>query len=81
MVKKNSFYSLQEREIIRILYREMRPLSFNELAEMADLSWATTKKYVEKLKKKGVVKVYYLPKMKKPKAEFNFDLVERIFAI
>ena len=81
MVKKHSFYSLQEREIIRVLYRERRPLSFNELAEMADLSWATTKKYVKKLKQEGIVKVYYLPKMKNPKAEFNYELVSRIFPI
>lgn len=79
MNKAVRFLSLPEREILRILYTERRPLSFNELAKMSQLSWATTRKYVKKLEDKTLVKIYNLPNMKNPKAEFNLDLLPKIF--
>lgn len=44
-----------EREIIRILIKERRPLTINEISKLTGISWATVKKYLPILKKKGVV--------------------------
>lgn len=77
---KSRGYSIHEKEIIRVLYKVRRPLSFRELSMLSNLSWATTKKYVKILEKKGIVKVYYLPQMKTPKTVFNFELVKDMFA-
>ncbi len=61
-----------EKEIIRTLYKESIPITVNELSQKTGISWVTTKKYVEKLKTKGIVKTYTLPSMKKYKIMFNF---------
>lgn len=44
-----------EKEIIRVLLKENRPLTINELSKITGISWVTIRKYKEILKKKGVV--------------------------
>ena len=51
--KKPSF-NRQEREILRVLYESRKPMSVREIAEKADMSWVTVKKYLKKLEKRGL---------------------------
>jgi len=44
-----------KKEIIRTRYKEAIPVTINELSQKTGISWVTTKKYVDKLKSKGIV--------------------------
>ncbi|MBW2975085.1 DUF977 family protein [Candidatus Woesearchaeota archaeon] len=44
-----------EKEILRILIKENRPLTINELSKLTGISWITIKKYKTILIKKGVI--------------------------
>lgn len=46
-----------EKEILRVLFKEARPLSTNEISAKSDMSWATGKKYTHSCQKKGLVKL------------------------
>ena len=42
-----------ERIILDVLYLAWRPLNTKEIAEKANISWATAKKYLKRLYRKG----------------------------
>lgn len=44
-----------EKEIVRVLLKENRPLTINEISKISGISWVTIKKYKPILIKKGVV--------------------------
>ena len=44
-----------EKEISRILLKEGRPMTINEVSKLTGISWVTVKKYVPILIKKGVI--------------------------
>ena len=44
-----------ESEIIRILFREGRPLSIHEIASLTGMSWVTAKKYLAMCRQKGII--------------------------
>lgn len=71
MAKKTGF-NRQEREIIRTLYSERRPMSLRELSKLSKTSWATTKKYAKELNKRGFVD--FMADNKNKKVKFNFNI-------
>ena len=44
-----------EKEIIRIVLKENRPLSINSISKITGISWITVRKYIPLLLKKGVI--------------------------
>ncbi len=44
-----------EKEILRVVLKENRPLSANEISKISGISWITVKKYFPILVKKKVV--------------------------
>ena len=44
-----------EREIVRVLLKSDHPLTINEISNITGISWVTVKKYIPKLKNKGVI--------------------------
>jgi predicted transcriptional regulator len=44
-----------EKEILRVIIRENRPMMINEISRLTGISWSTVKKYIPILIKKGVV--------------------------
>ena len=44
-----------EKEIIRVLMKENRPLTINEVSKISGISWITVKKYIPLLIQKGVI--------------------------
>ena len=44
-----------EKEILRVLIKENRPLMINEISKITGISWVTVKKYMPILKEKGVI--------------------------
>lgn len=65
-------FNRQEREIIRTLYSERRPMSLRELAKDSSMSWITAHKYTEKLNKRGLVN--FVSDNKQKKIRFRFDI-------
>jgi DNA-binding IclR family transcriptional regulator len=55
MVKRKPYFHKQERAILRALYRERRPMSIREIAEKAEMSWITARKYLKRLIKRKIV--------------------------
>lgn len=49
-------YSLQERNILGVLYAAEKPLTIEAIARRADISRITAKKYLKMLEEKGVLK-------------------------
>jgi predicted transcriptional regulator len=45
----------RERQIVRELYKAQRPLSTNQVADRAEMSWNTADSYLEDLEEKGKV--------------------------
>jgi DNA-binding transcriptional ArsR family regulator len=45
-----------EREIIRTVYGQGRPVSIHEVARISGMSWITAKKYLRSVEKKGIIK-------------------------
>ena len=44
-----------EKEIVRIVMKENRPMMINEISKLTGISWITVKKYIPILIKKGVL--------------------------
>jgi len=51
-----------EKELIRILFKEGRPLTIYELSDLSDISWITVKKYLKMLVEKKVIEVIGKPR-------------------
>lgn len=45
-----------EKEIIRVLFRESRPLPISEVAGCSGMSWITAKKYLSRLQKRSIIR-------------------------
>ena len=58
MSHSQSILHRNERELIRILYRENRPMSIKEVSVMAGMSWITAKKYLYSIHEKNIVEEY-----------------------
>ena len=65
-----------EKEVIRVVIRENRPLTINEMSKMSGISWITAKKYSPILVKKGVFNEINILKI--PKYALNPQLIEII---
>ena len=50
---RTKIFNKIEREILRVLFNERRFLTIRELAEKTGISWATAKKYILELEKRG----------------------------
>jgi len=46
-------FNRQERAILKVAFEEQRVMSVKEIAEKAQMSWVTARKYVENLLKRG----------------------------
>lgn len=57
--------SPKERKVLNVLYAALRPLNTNQISDRADMSWQTTKKYLERLYGKE-----YLRRKKKGNATY-----------
>lgn len=55
MVKKKSNH-IYEKHIKKVLSRARRPLTTNQLAEKAGVTWKTAKKYAARLNRNGKIK-------------------------
>jgi len=44
-----------EKEIVRVLLKEGRPMTINQISKISGISWVTIKKYIPILKEKGVI--------------------------
>ena len=55
MAKKNNLLNKFEREILRLLDKNLAPLSVNFVAEQLDISYSTAKKYLYSLLEKGLI--------------------------
>ncbi len=49
-------FSLYDEKIIIILGQNVRPLSINEIAKAAGISWITVKKHIRLLSSRGIIK-------------------------
>ena len=54
-MSKKPIFKPQEKSIIKVLHDENRWMSIKEVAEKANISWVTARKYLEKLIKDGVI--------------------------
>ena len=54
-MKKGIGLNRIEREIVRFLIKENRPLTINGLSKISGISWITIRKYKPILIKKGVI--------------------------
>jgi len=57
-MKKKKAFNRIEREIIRVLIKERKPLTINQVSKLSGISWVTVKKYIPILKKKGVIREF-----------------------
>lgn len=48
-------FTRQEKLILKVLFENRRCMSLKEIAEEAHMSWVTSRKYVERLTKRGWV--------------------------
>ena len=53
--KKNNLLHKTERDILRLLDRNLSPLSVNAIAEKLEISYSTAKKYINTLIKKNLI--------------------------
>lgn len=53
---RKKYFNKYEKEILRLLYKENRPMTIREIAEKVDMSWVTARKWLNILKNKGLVK-------------------------
>ncbi len=51
-----------EKEIIRVLFRQARPMSIHEISLTTGMSWITAKKYLLIMKKKKIIREYITKK-------------------
>lgn len=65
-----------EKEMIRVVIRENRPLTINEISTISGISWITVKKYSSILVKKNVFNEINILKI--PKYGLNSSLIEII---
>lgn len=63
--------NVHEKRIVNVLYYAHKPLSTSDIAKHSELSWQTTKKYLEELHKHG-----FLNNGKKGNAVFWWIKVE-----
>jgi len=75
-MKKRRF-NRYERGIIGALYRERRPMSLREISKASNSSWVTTRKYMNRLAKKNIVKAINVGGLKRSKISFNLDIISR----
>lgn len=52
MANKKPQFNRIEREILRVLIKENKPLTLNEISKLTGISWVTVKKYKPILLKK-----------------------------
>lgn len=55
MAKIKTILSRAERDILRVLLKEKRHLSINEISEKSGVSWKTVKDYIPKLIEKELI--------------------------
>ena len=55
MKKKKPTFNTKEKAILQALNKSRYGLTLYELAEQTGISWVTVKKYIKKLKEKGVI--------------------------
>ena len=67
-------FSLFEEKIIIILGRNIRPLSINEIAAAAGISWITARKHIGSLEKRGVIR--RVTEGKRPRWKLNLPAIE-----
>lgn len=65
-----------EKEIIRILFRENRPLTIREMSIMAGMSWITAKKYLHSVRSKNLVSEHRAEK--RPKYMLSRELLKAL---
>ncbi len=65
--KKKPPFNRYEREIIKLSFGTGRPMSTKEIADKADMSWVTSRKYVNRLKRKN-----WLKAVQPKRVEFNY---------
>lgn len=54
-MKKEKVLNRIEKDILRVLLKEKRPLTINEISKESGVSWVTVKDYLPKMIKKGVI--------------------------
>ncbi|MFP4112457.1 MAG: hypothetical protein ACLFUO_05650 [Candidatus Woesearchaeota archaeon] len=70
---KHNILHRTEKELIRILFRERRPLTIREIAMISDMSWITARKYLNSLIKNNICET--IVEEKRPKFRLNPDLI------
>ena len=55
MTKKKPTFNAKERAILQALNKSRYGFTLYEIAEQTGISWVTVKKYIKKLKEKGVI--------------------------
>ena len=68
-----------EKEIIRVLYKEGSPLSILEVAQQAGMSWVTAKKYLRGLHEKAVIEDIGL--FRNPRYRLRSGLLREVYRI
>ena len=66
-----------EKELIRVLFKEGTPLSVHELAELSGMSWVTAKKYLKHIEALSII--VSQKRDKRTKYSINRQLVKRLF--
>jgi predicted transcriptional regulator len=66
-----------EKEIIRVLYRECIPISIHDISIHSGISWVTVNKYIDFLVKKSIIS--RIKDNKKYKFTLNRDLLECLY--
>ena len=56
MVRKKPLINNYELLILKAIHDSRRPLSINEIAEKAGISWITCRKYIQKLYRKKYIR-------------------------
>lgn len=51
-------FNKQERAILKVLYEARRTMTIRDIAEKSGMSWVTAKKYLKRLKERGVIQEY-----------------------
>jgi DNA-binding Lrp family transcriptional regulator len=58
MAKTKPKFNKQERIILQFLYHNGMGYTINEIADKTGLSWVTVRKYLQRLKERGVIESY-----------------------
>ena len=53
MIKQKSYFNIQEKAILKILYNSRKTMTIREVALKSNLSWITAKKYHKRLAERG----------------------------